>query len=124
MIFDSLAAKQALHPSDSTYLITFGLTDGDTAVECGIEINIKVPVVKALTISGLPLGSIIEEGQLFISTDSEVTILSADGQALVQQFFGEMEDSHGNNYVTVQLDSLVWMRSNMRDLNQKDSGYP
>ena len=121
MIFDSLLGKQALHPSDSSYLITFGLTDCDTAVECEIEINIKVLVVKALTISGLPLGSIIEEGQLFISTDSEVTILSADGK---EETFGEMEDSYGNNYATVQLDSLVWIRSNMRDLNQKDSGYP
>ena len=122
MIFDSLLANHALLPSDSRYLITFGLTDGDTAVECGIEINIKVPVVKALTISGLLLGSIIEEGQLFISTDSEVTLLSADGQALVQQFFGEMEDSHGNNYAIVQLASLAWMSSNMRALNQTDSG--
>ena len=42
-------------------------------------------MVKALTMSGLPMGSIIEEGQLFISTDSEVTILSADDQVLVKQ---------------------------------------
>ncbi len=38
-----------------------------------------------------------------------------------EHIFGEMRDSHGNNYATVQLDSLVWMRSNMRDLNQTDS---
>ena len=38
-----------------------------------------------------------------------------------EHIFGEMEDSYGNNYATVQLDSLVWMRSNMRALNQTDS---
>ena len=73
------------HRNDSTYFITFELTDGDTTVERQIEINIKVSRVKALTMSGLPMGSIIEEGQLFISTDSEVTILSADDQVLVKQ---------------------------------------
>ena len=59
--------------------------DGDTTVESELEINRKAPVVKALTISDLALLSIIEEGQLFTSTDSEVTTLLADDQWLVKQ---------------------------------------
>ena len=68
-------------------------------------------IKKGPRISGLPAGSIIEEGQLFISSNSEVTILSIDGQVLVKQLgstwirTSEWEQKniyiiHSNNQVT------------------------
>lgn len=68
--------------SDSEFIIIFELTEGKDTVELETEIIIKASVVKTLTISGLPAGSLIEEGQFFISSTSEETILSAGGQML------------------------------------------
>ncbi len=71
--------------SDSEFIISFELTDGKDTIELDTEINIKVSVVKTLTISCLPVGSIIEEGQFFITSTSEENIVSACGQMLSKQ---------------------------------------
>ena len=71
--------------SDSEFIISFEPTDRKDTFELDTEINIKASMVKTLTISCLPVGSIIEEGQFFITSTSEENIVSARGQMLSKQ---------------------------------------